>query len=319
MSKAFRESVRNSIPNNNSAIKSKFGAAILAKYGWKEGEGLGKNRDGIVDPVKLKAAKNNEGLGKKDSDQWHNWWDDLYNEMASKSTKVTSASSKITETERKSNTHEQKIVNAGDSESLTDPSSSELSSDDETSSDISSESNSSDESNRSEESQNAHSTTLDIHCRNTVSQVQHGGDHGGRGDYALNGKEGRSDADNECIVEEGGGVVDNYATLSQSGTRSRSRTSLGSCRRSRTPGDVSSECYSELPSALSNESATATLGAARRDSEIAERRPQYTCLPAEADKNNAADSTSVVEKQKSNGGIKDERHRSHRHKRQKQS
>lgn len=84
MSKAFKERLK-AAEQMGSKVLSKFGASIMAKYGWKEGEGLGKNQDGIVDPVKLNNVEGNRGLGKKEFDPWHNWWDDLYNKTASKS------------------------------------------------------------------------------------------------------------------------------------------------------------------------------------------------------------------------------------------
>ncbi|ORM39404.1 uncharacterized protein BXIN_3035 [Babesia sp. Xinjiang] len=90
VSKAFREKVRSAGSGNAGKVKSKFGAAILAKYGWKEGDGLGKQGDGIVDPVSLKAVKQSKGLGSKEDDPWHNWWDDMYNQLAKKSVKVKS-------------------------------------------------------------------------------------------------------------------------------------------------------------------------------------------------------------------------------------
>ncbi|GIX62894.1 G-patch domain-containing protein [Babesia caballi] len=81
-------------PGTGVKFTSKFGAAILAKYGWKEGDGLGRQQNGILDPVRLKAVKENSGLGQKEHDQWHNWWDDMYNEVARKAVKVKSASPK---------------------------------------------------------------------------------------------------------------------------------------------------------------------------------------------------------------------------------
>ncbi|KAK1936362.1 putative PIN2-INTERACTING PROTEIN X1 domain containing protein [Babesia divergens] len=89
MSKAFKKKLQASAPTGGAKVKSKFGSAILAKFGWKEGDGLGKNQDGIVDPVTLKATDQNKGLGKKEADPWHNWWDEMYNEVANKSSKIT--------------------------------------------------------------------------------------------------------------------------------------------------------------------------------------------------------------------------------------
>merc|ERR1712243_454624 len=35
----------------------------MKKMGWKEGDGLGKNLDGIVEPIKAKKKLNSNGLG----------------------------------------------------------------------------------------------------------------------------------------------------------------------------------------------------------------------------------------------------------------
>nr|BAN65305.1 G-patch domain containing protein [Babesia bovis] len=98
-SKQFREKVQNA--GVNAKFESKIGAAILAKYGWKEGDSLGKQGEGIVKPVSLSAVKNNKGLGSKDADPWHNWWDDMYNDLAKKSVKVKSVKPKLSKVKKK--------------------------------------------------------------------------------------------------------------------------------------------------------------------------------------------------------------------------
>ncbi|EKX73884.1 conserved hypothetical protein [Theileria equi strain WA] len=86
MSKKFTEKLLQSGPNVSKKFHSSFGASILAKYGWKEGQGLGKDENGIVDPVSLKKVTGNPGLGteNKKDDEWSNWWDDMYNKLAAK-------------------------------------------------------------------------------------------------------------------------------------------------------------------------------------------------------------------------------------------
>ena len=44
---------------------SEFGAKILGKFGWKEGEGLGKTKNGITEAIQIKRREENMGLGKK--------------------------------------------------------------------------------------------------------------------------------------------------------------------------------------------------------------------------------------------------------------
>ena len=61
--------------NNNSRFaglidkpeydKSSVSAKIMKKMGWKEGDGLGKNQDGIKTPLDPEKRKNNTGLGFK--------------------------------------------------------------------------------------------------------------------------------------------------------------------------------------------------------------------------------------------------------------
>ncbi|XP_037955254.1 G patch domain-containing protein 4 [Teleopsis dalmanni] len=59
-----------------------FAKKILNKYGWKEGEGLGKNNDGIAKPLKASLKFDNTGLGSDQaaSDFNNHWWNRIYNE-----------------------------------------------------------------------------------------------------------------------------------------------------------------------------------------------------------------------------------------------
>lgn len=52
--------------NESSAAKistTSFAAKQMQKMGWKEGTGLGKNRDGMVSHIKVKKREENSGLG----------------------------------------------------------------------------------------------------------------------------------------------------------------------------------------------------------------------------------------------------------------
>ncbi|KAJ1813909.1 hypothetical protein LPJ56_003233, partial [Coemansia sp. RSA 2599] len=67
-----------------------FAEQQLAKYGWKKGEGLGKDKSGISRAITVSRRTDNRGVG-SDSTQWtSNWWDNLYNKAAS-STAVDAA------------------------------------------------------------------------------------------------------------------------------------------------------------------------------------------------------------------------------------
>lgn len=52
-----------------------IGQKLLEKMGWSNGEGLGKERNGIRDAVKLKTQFHTHGLGHKPEPEWktHNW------------------------------------------------------------------------------------------------------------------------------------------------------------------------------------------------------------------------------------------------------
>ncbi|KAJ2739935.1 hypothetical protein GGI20_006024, partial [Coemansia sp. BCRC 34301] len=60
-------------------VVSSFAEQQLAKYGWKKGDGLGKDRDGIKRAITVSRRTDNRGIG-SDANQWNsNWWDHLYN------------------------------------------------------------------------------------------------------------------------------------------------------------------------------------------------------------------------------------------------
>ena len=62
---------------------SEFGAKILGKYGWKEGEGLGKTKSGITEAIQIKRREENMGLGKKKNEViWNDkWWENSYDNI----------------------------------------------------------------------------------------------------------------------------------------------------------------------------------------------------------------------------------------------
>ena len=63
--------------------------AWLAKYGWQKGQGLGKNRDGATDFLRVSVKTDNAGLGTEipsPDEQFRGgfgWWDQVYNRAAS--------------------------------------------------------------------------------------------------------------------------------------------------------------------------------------------------------------------------------------------
>ncbi|XP_034660129.1 G patch domain-containing protein 4 [Drosophila subobscura] len=60
-----------------------FAKKILGKYGWKEGEGLGKNSTGIAAPLKASLKFDNAGLGVDRAQEFNDhWWERCFNEAA---------------------------------------------------------------------------------------------------------------------------------------------------------------------------------------------------------------------------------------------
>lgn len=43
-------------------VESAFGCAFLKKFGWTEGQGLGAQNDGIVEPLQVKKRTENLGV-----------------------------------------------------------------------------------------------------------------------------------------------------------------------------------------------------------------------------------------------------------------
>ncbi|XP_052866861.1 G patch domain-containing protein 4 [Anopheles cruzii] len=60
-----------------------FAKNVLQKYGWKEGDALGKNANGITAPIKASLKFNSAGLGANPAkDLTNNWWERVYNDAA---------------------------------------------------------------------------------------------------------------------------------------------------------------------------------------------------------------------------------------------
>ncbi|KAJ2383147.1 hypothetical protein GGI23_007212, partial [Coemansia sp. RSA 2559] len=70
---------------NASTATSSFAEQQLAKYGWKKGQGLGKNSEGVKRAITVSRRVDSRGIG-SDSNQWNsNWWDHLYNKASGNS------------------------------------------------------------------------------------------------------------------------------------------------------------------------------------------------------------------------------------------
>ena len=66
----------------NLFLMSSFAEAQLQKFGWKKGEGLGKNKHGISSAITVGLKQDTNGLGLH-SDEWSStWWDSVFNKTS---------------------------------------------------------------------------------------------------------------------------------------------------------------------------------------------------------------------------------------------
>ncbi|KAI0987804.1 hypothetical protein GJ496_007908 [Pomphorhynchus laevis] len=60
-----------------------FGEDYLLKYGWTKGNGCGKNKQGITEPVRCSYKFDNKGLGSIREYHVNNqWWEDSFDAAA---------------------------------------------------------------------------------------------------------------------------------------------------------------------------------------------------------------------------------------------
>jgi hypothetical protein len=92
MSKKYYDKILSGSGTSSVKVKSVFGSKILAKYGWKEGEGLGASMNGVQECVQVEKRNERVGIGaeKKSDSEWDNWWSGAYDSVAQKiAVKVT--------------------------------------------------------------------------------------------------------------------------------------------------------------------------------------------------------------------------------------
>ncbi|KAL3310778.1 hypothetical protein Ciccas_010649 [Cichlidogyrus casuarinus] len=68
----------------NIVLMTKFGEKILTNLGWQKGEGLGKNKHGILHPIRISLKNDNRGLGAsvvktQDSTTWNSIYENALN------------------------------------------------------------------------------------------------------------------------------------------------------------------------------------------------------------------------------------------------
>ena len=87
MSKKYYEKILAGSGTSSVKVKSAFGEKILAKYGWKEGQGLGATMSGVSECVQIQKRDERVGIGAETKDresEWDNWWSGAYDSVAAK-------------------------------------------------------------------------------------------------------------------------------------------------------------------------------------------------------------------------------------------
>ena len=87
MSKKYYEKILAGSGTSSVKVKSVFGEKILAKYGWKEGQGLGSTMSGMSECVQIQKRDERVGIGAETKDkesEWDNWWSGAYDSVAAK-------------------------------------------------------------------------------------------------------------------------------------------------------------------------------------------------------------------------------------------
>mmetsp|Transcript_39832 Transcript_39832/g.45417 ORF Transcript_39832/g.45417 Transcript_39832/m.45417 type:complete len:155 (+) Transcript_39832:248-712(+) len=88
MSRKYYESLAKGTGVSGKAVESEFGMKILAKFGWREGDGLGKERDGRTECVQIRRREEGVGLGLEaeiaPKPVTEMWWMDTFNSSVKK-------------------------------------------------------------------------------------------------------------------------------------------------------------------------------------------------------------------------------------------
>ncbi|TEB20410.1 hypothetical protein C9890_0072 [Perkinsus sp. BL_2016] len=88
MSKKFYDRLLTGTGVSSKQVESEFGSKILSKFGWKDGDGLGSDRQGMKECIQISRREENAGLGKGTegmsslSDEWGDWWTASFNSIA---------------------------------------------------------------------------------------------------------------------------------------------------------------------------------------------------------------------------------------------
>ncbi len=60
--------------NQGKQSEMEFGKKQLEKYGWNQGQGLGKNQEGIKKAIGVSIKNDKDGLGTNQDEYSFQWW-----------------------------------------------------------------------------------------------------------------------------------------------------------------------------------------------------------------------------------------------------
>merc|ERR1712018_74756 len=100
--------------NLRSKDEDKVGKKLMEKMGWKSGDGLGAQNQGIVDPITLKANQDQKGVGHRggDHDVWLNHKDNFDDVLASLNSAHASAANSDEEKDQESKNSQMSLRDA---------------------------------------------------------------------------------------------------------------------------------------------------------------------------------------------------------------
>ena len=80
---------------SSKKVESDVATKIMSKFGWKQGEGLGANKQGMTECIQIKRRAESAGLGaeEKPKNEWNDWWSKSYDSIAKKIKSSTEDSS----------------------------------------------------------------------------------------------------------------------------------------------------------------------------------------------------------------------------------
>ena len=71
MAQKYRDRVLTGSGYSNKAFECDYAKNLLKKMGWNEGQGLGKEKNGIKECIQQKRRVEQEGLGSNEQKKWN--------------------------------------------------------------------------------------------------------------------------------------------------------------------------------------------------------------------------------------------------------